>query len=310
MTRSATGSGPAPGVAVRAGLHDDLGYAVPLTSAPRRVVSLVPSLTEAIAVSAPGVLVGATDWCVHPEGLAVTRVRGTKNPDLEAITALAPDLVVANEEENREADVRALRARGIAVWVTDIRSVATALTSIERVLDLLAAPERDWLARARAAWGIGHAGATAQTNRAGEAKKPSRPGLTSGAGETAYPPVVATAVIAIWRRPWMFLGRETYAGDVLRRLGVANALSTHEQRYPRVDPAQLPPHDLVVLPDEPYPFAPGDGPEAFPAARTVLVDGQALTWYGPRTVQAADRLADALRDAAVPLDPRFGGSAI
>ncbi|NDZ97926.1 cobalamin-binding protein, partial [Streptomyces sp. SID10116] len=64
-----------------------------------RVVSLVPSLTEAVAVTVPDVLVGATDWCTHPAGLDVTRVGGTKNPDVPRIAALAPDLVVANEEE-------------------------------------------------------------------------------------------------------------------------------------------------------------------------------------------------------------------
>jgi len=82
--------------------RDDLGQPVELSRPARRVVSLVPSLTEAVAVSAPGLLVGATDWCTHPAGLAVTRVRGTKNPDRAAIISLAPDLVIANREENRE----------------------------------------------------------------------------------------------------------------------------------------------------------------------------------------------------------------
>ena len=231
---------------------DDLGYAVPLTSPVRRVVSLVPSLTEAIAVSAPGLLVGATDWCVHPVDLAVVRVRGTKNPDIETIVRLAPDLVVASEEENREADVVALRAAGIPVWVTDIRTVDGALTSIER------------LAAARDAWRDPESGTAAYRRR---------------------------AVVAIWRRPWMFLGRDTYAGDVLRRLGVDNVLAGHAERYPRIDLADLPPHDLVVLPDEPYAFAATDGPEAFGDTATALVNGQSLTWYGPRMISAPVELS-------------------
>ncbi len=81
---------------------------------PRRVVSLVPSLTEALAPT--GLLVGATDWCTHPADLDVTRVRGTKNPSLEAIQALAPDLVIANQEENREPDVRRLREAAVPSW--------------------------------------------------------------------------------------------------------------------------------------------------------------------------------------------------
>ena len=80
-------------------LHDDLGHPLSLTGPPQCVVSLVPSLTEAPAVTAPGRLAGATDWCTHPAGLDVPRVRGTKNPNRAAITALRPDLVVANREE-------------------------------------------------------------------------------------------------------------------------------------------------------------------------------------------------------------------
>src|SRR6201992_2603918 len=91
----------------------DLGPPVELTGPARRVVSLVPSLTEAVAVSAPGLLVGATDWCTHPADLAVTRVGGTKNPDIAAIVALAPDVVLMNEEENRVPDIEALRAAGV-----------------------------------------------------------------------------------------------------------------------------------------------------------------------------------------------------
>src|SRR5690606_26037753 len=91
-------------------------------SAPR-VVSLVPSLTEAVALSAPGALVGATDWCSHPAGLDVERIGGTKNPKVDRIVGLAPDLVVANEEENREPDLAALRAAGLTVLVTEVRTL-------------------------------------------------------------------------------------------------------------------------------------------------------------------------------------------
>src|SRR2546430_491345 len=113
--------------------YDDLGHPVELSGPARRVVSLVPSLTEAVAVSAPGLLVGATDWCTHPAGLAVTRVRGTKNPERGAITTLAPDLVIANREENREFDVARLRDAGLAVWVTVIESVPEALAPRRRL---------------------------------------------------------------------------------------------------------------------------------------------------------------------------------
>lgn len=122
-------------------LYDDMGTALNLAGPPRRVVSLVPSLTEAIAASRPDVLVGATRWCTHPGDLDVARVRGTKNPDREAIMRLRPDLVIANKEENRELDVARLRAAGVQVWVTVIETVPQALDSLERMLtETLGAP--------------------------------------------------------------------------------------------------------------------------------------------------------------------------
>ena len=115
-------------------MHDDLGADVPLSAPATRVVSLVPSLTEALAATVPERLVGATDWCTHPADLDVARVRGTKNPDLAAVRALRPDLVVANMEENRELDVRRLREAGVPVWVTRIETVEQALDSMGRLL--------------------------------------------------------------------------------------------------------------------------------------------------------------------------------
>jgi hypothetical protein len=86
----------------------------------------------------------------------------------------------------------------------------------------------------------------------------------------------------------MVLGRDTFAGDVLARLGVVNVFAGHTERYPRLAPDELPrvSADLVVFPDEPYAFAPDDGPEAWPQARAVFVSGRHLTWYGPSLAEA------------------------
>src|SRR3954463_7538368 len=91
-----------------------------------RVVSLVPSITEALASVRREAVVGATDWCTHPADLDATlekRVRGTKNPNLDVIRELKPDVVIANHEENRELDVRRLRESGVRVEVTKIETV-------------------------------------------------------------------------------------------------------------------------------------------------------------------------------------------
>ena len=113
--------------------RDDLGYPVELARPARRVVSLVPSLTESVAVTRPDALAGATIWCTHPGDLDVPRVRGTKNPDLAAIGALDPDIVLANQEENRRVDVERLRAAGVTVWVTVIRTLDEAIASLRRM---------------------------------------------------------------------------------------------------------------------------------------------------------------------------------
>jgi ABC-type Fe3+-hydroxamate transport system substrate-binding protein len=246
-------------------VRDDLGLAVPVPGTVRRVVSIVPSLTEAVAATAPGLLVGATDWCTHPPDLDVRRVRGTKNPDVEAIVGLAPDLVVANQEENRVPDLDALRAAGVPVYVTDVRTLDGAFDSLTRMLAACGLDRPGWLVEAEAAWAA-----------------------------VPEPAVRRRAVVPIWRRPWMAVGRDTFTGAVLARLGVDNVLADAAERYPRIDPTGLPPHDLVVLPDEPYLFTADDGPEAFPDVPSVLVSGRLLTWYGPSLAEAARALPAAL----------------
>ncbi|SFL43520.1 helical backbone metal receptor [Geodermatophilus ruber] len=251
---------------------DDLGYPVDLPRPPRRVVSLVPSLTEALAVTVPDRLVGATDWCTHPADLDVTRVRGTKNPDRAAIEGLAPDLVVANREENRRLDVDRLRAAGVPVWVTVIESVDQALASMRRLLgEALEAGEPGWLAEAAAVW-----------------------------AEPA-PQIGLRVAVPIWRDPWMVVGARTFTGDVLARLGLVNVFGGAADRYPKVDVADIAGArpDVVVLPDEPYVFTADDGPEAFPGTRSALVSGRDLTWYGPSLGPARARLL-----AAITIEPR------
>src|ERR1700759_2726950 len=139
--------------------RDDLGYPVPVAGPAARGVSLVPSLTESVAVTRPDALAGATDWCTHPADLDVPRVRGTTNPALAAIRALGPDLVLANQEENRRLDVERLRAGGIPVWVTVIRTVDQAMASLRRMFGAaLGWPVPDWLAAAEQVWAQPFAG--------------------------------------------------------------------------------------------------------------------------------------------------------
>jgi ABC-type Fe3+-hydroxamate transport system substrate-binding protein len=251
-------------------LHDDLGHPLSMTRPPRRIVSLVPSLTEALAATVPGRLVGATDWCTHPADLDVPRVRGTKNPNRAAIIALRPDLVVANREENRRHDVEHLRAAGIPVWVTEIETVDAALRSLRRLFtDVVGVPSPSWIRLAENAW--------------------------------STPPVLPPlrTIVPVWRDPWMVVGARTFAGDMLTRLGLTHVFADSPDRYPKHEPASLLATEpsLVVLPDEPYLFTSSDGPEAFPGVAVALVAGRNLTWYGPSLVTARTELTWRIQDA-------------
>jgi hypothetical protein len=170
--------------------------------------------------------------------------------DRQAIIDLRPDLVVANQEENRRLDVERLHAAGVPVWVAVIESLDDALLSMRRLFaDVLHVGEPAWLRAVASEWG----------------RSPPRPELR--------------VVVPIWRDPWT----RTFTGELLSRLGLINVFGTSVERYPRVEIEQL--HaagaDLPCSPDEPYLFTADDGPEAFPGLRTVLVSGRDLTWNGP-----------------------------
>jgi ABC-type Fe3+-hydroxamate transport system substrate-binding protein len=217
-----------------------------------RVVSLVPSATETLL--AWGVTpVAVTRFCEQPSLLAVG---GTKDPDVDAVIALGPDLVVLCEEENRLEDADALTAARLATHVVRIDSV----DDVE--------PE---LARLAAAVGV---------ERASGGPLPKARAAT------------AVAVLPIWRRPWMTVSGRTYGSSVLAHLGVANAFADAADRYPvfTLDEARELSPDVVVAPSEPYPFAERHRAELEEVAPAVLVDGQDLFWWGVRTPGALARL--------------------
>jgi ABC-type Fe3+-hydroxamate transport system substrate-binding protein len=234
-----------------------------------RLVSLVPSLTETVReLGLEDRLVGVTSYCEAD----AQDVGGTKNPDVAAIVALAPDLVLANSEENRLRDLDALRAAGLDVHLTFPRRVADVAPMLRALGVALGATE----AAERLAQRVEDAFARA-------AARP-RPDL---------PP---RALVLVWRKPWMAAGADTFAADLLRCCGFAVPLDRAADRYPRLtagDPA-LRDLDLVVLPSEPYVFTPADLPAVRDLVGPVphaLVDGRLLTWHGSRTATALDEFA-------------------
>jgi ABC-type Fe3+-hydroxamate transport system substrate-binding protein len=246
---------------------------------PRRIVSLVPSLTEALFALGLGErVVGVTEWCVHPaEGVApLAKVGGTKNPDIPSILALRPELVLANREENRRRDVEKLEAAGIRVWVTYPRTVRDGVELLAALAEL-GAPEE----RRRAV--------VDPTLRALERAEQQR-----FEGRVRF-------VCPIWRDPWMVVGADTFAHDLLTLCGGENAFAeASPRRYPRVKLAEIEAArpELILLPDEPYAFGQRDARELarldVPAAREGrihLIDGTLVSWYGPRILQAIETLS-------------------
>ncbi len=256
-------------------LVDASGTALALTRPPRRIVSLVPSTTETLcALGLAGALVGVTVYCREPrEALAgTTRIGGEKDPDLERIRDLRPDLVVANVEENVAAHVAQLRAWGLPVWVTYPRTVADGIRLIRELGEVTGTQERaEELARPLEAL---HARASAAA--------------------ATRPPV--RAFYAIWRDPYMTINADTYIHDMLRVCGAANVFADRPERYPTVTleevAARAP--EIILLPDEPFrfrrvhlaDFARYPEVPAVRAGRLHLVDGKPFSWHGPRIGEA------------------------
>jgi len=235
---------------------------------PERIVSLVPSLTETVAALGEACrLVGVTRYCTTGAPDGVARVGGTKNPDVATVVALRPDIVLANTEENRAADLEALRTAGLDVHESFPRTVAAA---------------RDLVAEIAALLGAEGGGITAAIDAALDEAARGRP------------PVRVMALTLVWRRPWMALGPDTYADDLLWQCGFGNVLSGSGERYPRIEPGLVLGPDVVLLPSEPFPFGEADLEGVADLAGPVpahLVDGELLTWHGPRTAAALRRFA-------------------
>lgn len=270
----------------------------------RRIVSLVPSLSEALVVLGLGDrLVGVTAYCVEPPGAfeGLAKIGGTKDADVEAILALRPDLVIANQEENTARVVGRLAERGVAVWVTYPRSVRAGAELLRELAELGASPE----ARARVVAPVFAALEAAESARAAADRAGQR-----------RPRVFC----AIWRDPWMTVGADTYIHDLIELCGGENVFANEaedgggggggarerrergdghrsggERRYPivaRSDIERAAP-EVILLPSEPYAFGEVDRGELAgldcPAAvhdRIHLIDGTLVSWYGPRIAEA------------------------
>ncbi len=254
-----------------------------------RVISLCPSLTETVVALGLGdALVGRTKFCIHPAEIVagVEKLGGTKNPRIERIVELRPDLVLMNDEENRREDFVALEAAGVHCLSTMPRDAAGAALQVRAIAAALGV--RD--AGERIAADIE---ARAARVRAAQATRPV--GLSPL--RFAY---------LIWKDPWMTVNGDTYIHALLALAGGANVFATRSVRYPQVTLAELAEAapEAVLLSSEPYPFAPKHADElaaALGLARACvhLVDGEVLSWHGARTPAGIDHAERLVADARV-----------
>ncbi|MEM6321298.1 MAG: helical backbone metal receptor [Bacteroidota bacterium] len=252
-------------------ISDQIGRTVHVPALPQRIVSLVPSITELlIDLELTKRLVGRTKFCVHPKHSVkkIAKVGGTKQVSLEKVAALQPDLIIANQEENDEGQIKALMTH-FPVWVSQIPTFAAGLEMIQSVGQLTQTVEKanNIIERSSDAW-----------QKLYDAKRSIK---------TAY---------LIWQKPYMTIGNDTYIHDVLRQLGFVNVFS-ETTRYPTFtlsDLQQRQPH-LILLSSEPFPFKQqhlDDLQSVFPSTSIRLVDGEAFSWYGTRFLKTAGYLQE------------------
>lgn len=274
----------------------------PTGEPPRRVVSLVPSVTESLFELGVGDrLIAVTDYCIYPADKVVRlpRVGGTKNPDVDQIIALQPDLVILNQEENRREDAEALQAAGIPIWVTFPRTVREAFNLLWSIMDVF--DDGSMIERVRAMeWSL------------------------DWLERIEHDPPIRVFV-PIWNNPLMTFNADTFAHDLLRVCGGENVFAERERqfplqadlgeteplppddprvverdrRYPRVSLSEVEAAqpDVILLPSEPFAFeeahkaifADLDIP-AVRSGRIHLVDGSLLTWHGTRMARAFDAI--------------------
>ena len=250
----------------------------PELQAPRRIVSLVPSMTESVcAMGAAERLVGCTRYCTEPGAalLGVPRVGGTKNPDLDAVLRLKPDLVIGNAEENRDGDLEYLGARAPLLVQTPC-TVAAALADLQALAERL------------------------------DAVAAAAPHVAQIAAQLAEPRPAASSRVyyAIWRKPWMTVAADTFVADVLRLCGARPVESDESGRYPELAPADAVAAgvDLVLLASEPWEFDAAQRDEVaaaavFGDAPVRLVDGRDFCWHGVRMAAGLPRARAAVASA-------------
>lgn len=252
---------------------DELDRSINLTGSVTRLVSLVPNISELVHVFGRAAdLVGVTDFCVEPtDGFPhAHRLRGTKNPDVNAIIALKPDLVLANDEENRKYDIERLDAAGVAVYVTRVRTLDDVANTIENLASLLETrPDGVFIA---------------------EAIRAIAPAEPEGKRRRVFCPIWRDGDHRGEQETWWCVGPDTYAGQLLMDAGFDLVTSATDTRYPKLSLHEvfIQQPDLVLLANEPYNFTDVEAAlfTSWPNTTVLPYAGTDLFWWGARTPSA------------------------
>ena len=240
---------------------DQTGSYITVSSSPRRIISLVPSITELLSdLNLNDEVVGITKFCIKPENWYrhKTRIGGTKNLNIELIRQLQPDLIIANKEENLKEQVETLQ-KEFPVWISDVSNFKDAMDMINSIGQL--------------------------TNRENESSQL----ITSIRGEFEKlhaPKHRLKAAYLIWQNPYMTVGGDTFISDMLHKAGFENVFA-FQDRYPTITPADIESShcEILMLSSEPFPFNSNHQSllqNEFPHTKLILVDGEMFSWYGSR----------------------------
>lgn len=246
---------------------DMMGREVLIPDAPQRILSLVPSQTELLCdLGLADRICGVTKFCIHPTEIRKKAIisGGTKTIRWERLTAIAPDLVIGNMEENEREMIQRLSAE-YPVWMSDVRTLDHALEMIRRIGSITGQGERAEILA---------------TDIDSSFRK-----LASRERKEIH-----SVLYLIWRDPWMAAASDTFIHDMVQRCGFSNCLE-NLTRYPILNDDLL--HtldpDWVFLSSEPFPFRNEhlqEVAELFPKASVRLVDGEPFSWYGSRLLMA------------------------
>lgn len=246
-------------------LIDQLRFSFTLIEQPKRIISLVPSITVTLFdLGLEKSIVGRTKFCNHPKQLvkSIPSFGGTKNLNIDKILTLQPDLIIANKEENEQSQIEVLKQH-CKVWISDVKNLSDNNEMIEKIGRI-----------------------TNTINKANQIIKQINFNFKSL--ETFHQQKVA---YFIWRQPYMIAGNDTFINHLLEKLNLINVFKEIEGRYPEISIAQLKQAqpEYIFLSSEPYPFKTKHIDELkaiIPNAKVVLVDGELFSWFGSKMVEA------------------------